>query len=108
MVMVKLKNEHLKYLRPAELTKRIRYYILVTAMEDGRLDFLKYYRIKNKVFFVNLLFKYIDPHGRVIRDVLSVYGDNLTGDEDGYDEIQTSLNDCCKPLEWSTIPWDHF
>jgi hypothetical protein len=68
-------------------------------MEDGRLDFLKHYRMKNKSFLVNLLFKYTDPHVRAIRDVLSVYGDDLTDDEDEYDEIQTSLNDC----EWGFL-----
>ena len=34
-----------------------------------------------------------------IRDVLSVYGGDLAGDEDGFDEIQTSLNDC----EWGLL-----
>ena len=63
-------------------------------MEDERLDFLKYYRIKNKGFLVNLLFEYTDPHVRAIREVLNVYGDDLTGDEDRYDEIQNSLNQC--------------
>ena len=70
------------------------YCALVTTMKYGRLDFLKHYRIKNNAFLVNLLLKYTDPHVRAIRDVLSIYGDDLTSDEDGYDEIQTSLNDC--------------
>lgn len=48
---------------------------------------------------MNLLFEYTDPHVRAIRGVLSVYGDDLTSDEDGYDEIQTSLNDC----EWGFL-----
>ena len=61
-------------------------------MEDGRLDFLKHYRIKNKGFLVNLLFEYTDLHVRAIRNVLSVYDDDLTNDEDGYDEIQNCLN----------------
>jgi hypothetical protein len=69
---------------------------LVTVIEDKRLDFQKHYRIKNEAFFVNLLFEYTDPHIRAIRDVLSIYADDLTGDEDGYDEILNSLNQC----EW--------
>jgi hypothetical protein len=38
-------------------------------MEDVRLDFLKYYGIKNKAFIVNLLFEYTDPHVKAVRDV---------------------------------------
>ena len=56
-------------------------------MEDERLNFLKHCRIKNKVFLVNLFFEYTNPHVRAIRDVLNVYGDDLSGDEDGYDKI---------------------
>ncbi len=93
-VMAKLQSERVKYPRPTELDDGVKHCALVTAMEDGRLDFLKHYRMKNKAFLVNLLFEYTDPHVRAIRDVLSVYGDDLTGDEDGFDEIQTSLNDC--------------
>jgi hypothetical protein len=66
-------------------------------MED--LIFLKYYCIKNKVFLMKLLFEYTDPHVRAIRDVLNIYADNLIGDEDGYAEIQNSLNQC----EWGFL-----
>jgi hypothetical protein len=98
-VMAKLQSEHVKNPRPMELDDGVKHCALVTAMKDGRLDFLKHYRMKNKAFLVNLLFEYTDPHVRAIRDVLSVYGDDLTGDEDGFEEIQTSLNDC----EWGFL-----
>ena len=58
VVMAKLESEHVKYPRPAKLLEGVKYCGLVTAMEDGRFDFLKYYRIKNKNFLVNKLFKY--------------------------------------------------
>ena len=98
-VMAKLKSERVKYPRPIELDEGVKHCALVTAMEDGRLDFLKHYRMKNKAFLVNLLFEYTDPNVKAIRDVLSIYSDDLTGDEDGYDKIQTSLNDC----EWGFL-----
>ena len=88
--MAKLESERVKYPRPTELSYEVKYCALVTAMEDGRLDFLKHYHIKNNGFLVNLLFEYTDPYVRAIRDVLSVYGDGLTDNEDGYDEIQNS------------------
>jgi hypothetical protein len=58
----------------------------------GRLYSLIHYHINDKAFLVNLLFEYTDPHVTAIWDVLSVYGDDLTGNEDEYDEIQNSLN----------------
>ena len=93
-VMAKLESERVKYPRPTKLTEGVKYCALVTAMKDGRLDFLKHYCIKNKGFLVNLLFEYTDPHVRAIQDVLNVYGDDLTGDKDGYDKIQNNLNQC--------------
>jgi hypothetical protein len=98
-VMAKLESERVKYPRPIELAEGVKHCALVTAMEDGRLDFLKHYRMKNKVFLINLLFEYTDPHVRAIQDLLSIYSDDVTGNEDGYDEIQTSLNDC----EWGLL-----
>ena len=97
-VMAKLQSERVKYPKPTKLADGVKHCVLVIAMEDGRLDFLKHYRMKNKAFLVNLLFEYTDPHVKAIRDVLSAYGD-LTGDEDGYEDIQTSLNDC----EWGFL-----
>jgi hypothetical protein len=55
--------------------------------------------MKNKTFLVNLLFEYTDLHVRAFRDVFNAYGGDLTDNEDGYDEIQTSLNDC----EWGFL-----
>ena len=95
-VMAKMPSERVKYPMPTNLDEGVKHCALVNAMEDGRLDFSKHYRMKNKALLVNLLFEYTDPHVKAVRDVLSVYGEDLTGDEDGYDEIQTSLNDC----EW--------
>ena len=69
IVMVILESERVKYPMPTELTEGIKYCALVTAIEDGRLDFSKHYRVQNKAFLVNLFFKYTDPHVRAIRDV---------------------------------------
>ena len=99
IVMVKLESEHVKYPRPTKLDEGVKHCVLVTVMEDERLDFLKHYHMKNKAFLMNLLFEHTDPHVRAIRDVLNVYDDDLTSDEDEYDEIQTSLNDC----EWGIL-----
>ena len=65
-VMAKLQSERVKYPRPTELDDGVKHCALVTAMEDGRLDILKHYRMKNKAFLVNLLFEYTDPHVRAI------------------------------------------
>ncbi len=98
-VEAKLESERVKYPRPTELTEEVKYNALVTAMEDGRLNFFKQYRMKNKACLVNILFEYTDPHVKAIRDALSVYDNDLTGDEEGYAQIQSSLNKC----EWGFI-----
>ena len=96
--MAKLKSERVKYPRPTELIQIIKYCALVTVIEDGRLDFLKHYRIKNKVFFCESTLPIHRAHVIAIRDVFSIYGDHLTNDEDGFDEIQNNMNDC----EWAS------
>jgi hypothetical protein len=40
IVMAKLESERMKYPRPTELAEGVKHCALVTAMEDGRLDFL--------------------------------------------------------------------
>ena len=61
-VMAKLRSERVKYSKPTKLDEGVKHCVLVTVMEDVRLDFLKHYRMKNKAFLVNLLFEYTDPH----------------------------------------------
>jgi hypothetical protein len=91
MVEVKLEKERKNYPKPNELSEEVTNCALVKAIDDGKLNFLKGFRMKDKASFVPLFFSSVNPHVLGIRLGLQRYGEELNDVDEDYHNDKMEL-----------------
>lgn len=77
MVDVKIEREKIKYPKPSDMSEEVKNCLLVKAMDDGYLNFLRGIRIKDKSSLLPIILSFGDPLVLGIRLGLKKYREDL-------------------------------